>query len=1254
MVARTPITPEEQDKAYSPISDDSKWRDIYRRNPSENDSVSQQLDRYENDAGAASDDGFSKDIARDEELGGSQWKTLYQRQDPTSTKRKLTAKGLKKKGPIAAIIALLVGGGFVGFTFLTPGLLILHVTETITDRLNMQNPSMDKRYEKILARKLSVDATTGFCKGPVSINCEITSMSDDEAKRFEDAGFKIISEEKTITGRRKITKLKFNDTEIEASNLSKVLRSDPEIHAAFREAYNPKFAGFADKTWAKFASLFKLSKSAVFKGATTDEERTKTVEDMTKNGQNAGEATKYIADENGKYHDSDGNEITADEAAAHNKAVDDANLVKNGVDKIGQSGEKTTDKILTSAEDALENPTDEELGGLRTSAGKLVGLTAIPDSVCSFYGFMRAVSYGAKTIRAVQMARYAWIFLNTASMIKAGDASPEDVAYLGNVLTKIVNIKTTDSSGKTVVTTSKAATDSYGYKHMAYGDKGPLTISATGFLAGGGLGGKMTGVTDQVFSYIGGPDKAKSLCKTIKNPWVQGASAIGGIALLFTGPVGWGVELAKLAGSAAVMQAVSAARSVFTPMLADMIAGVLVDNNTFGEAAGDALVSGAGSMMSSLAGMGGNAPLHPDEAVAYTNLQNKVLAEQAEEDRLTYSPLDPSSPNTFMGKIFTQLIPYTGQAPSLTNYATTTASIVTRSFSSILNPSAFADSTAGDYTQCQDIDYREINLATDPFCNPIRGIPPEYLDADPLEVTNRLIAKGDLDESSGAPKGNYEKFITNCINRDRPLGDTGENFDQDDGHECFINKDNADYYIHQIDSRVLDGMENGYVNEVGDGSDCVDGGAQISQADLKKLVASYGLPDPDPAGAQKLFDHLKSNPDATWAAKSLLTGEKQYKAKGGDIKEYLTTAWIWAETGSDAWPDPYEMNCQNQSESTLATSFCGSGDFQAAGYQPHDVQSKFEEVYNKLYSPGDLPSVMQKVIENSSKASRRIWDYNDPSQQQSGNAGYIKNLSGITLGDLWPKTGYSDPKAQIQSLILGKDPAMAAGLNSFAVSDSDLIANGFKGGGYGYINSAYKQMVSNMIMALYMLDSDDGTASGVGCTSAAVAHGTGKGIAAIFGGTGVPSVTQEFGPTAFSAGAGASMYGYATEYGMNPPGHTGVDYGIGLDGKLYSPVDGTVEIAGGTPYFRSTDRLDGNGVSLPGTGELLIRLSNKDALVLGHMHKIEVKVGDHVTAGQYVGLSGEENGPHVHVEYRIPDSSTVSGERLVDPRDYLK
>lgn len=432
-------------------------------------------------------------------------------------------------------------------------------------------------------------------------------------------------------------------------------------------------------------------------------------------------------------------------------------------------------------------------------------------------------------------------------------------------------------------------------------------------------------------------------------------------------------------------------------------------------------------------------------------------------------------------------------------------------------------------------------------------------------------------------------------------------------------------------------------------------GTKMSESELKTLITSYKLPAPQGSnsngakGYTELLSNLTSNPNAGWAAQQFLNGEKTWKSKGGNVKEYLTTAWVWSENGAEVGPDPYEMNCNNQTESTKATATCG-GNFQVAGYQATTRANDYVEVFKKLYSDTELPSVMKSVIDNSSKASKDIWKYSDPSNSSASS--YYSNLNGITLNDIAPNGNFSNEKTQVLTLILGKDPTMAAALNSFAVSDDDLV-KALKAGGclYGdcsYYNETWKQQLSNMVMALYMFDGS-GPSSAV-CGKASNPRGSGTGIAAIFNGT-VPSITQEFGPTGFSA-KNFIMYAYAAAYGMNPVGHTGIDYGVELDTKLYSPVDGIVEVDGGTPYFRSTDRLNGD-VSQPGTGQLSIKMGNGDTVILGHMHKIDVKVGDKVTKGQYVGLSGIENGPHVHVEYRTPDKSTLSGELLVDPRKYL-
>jgi len=174
----------------------------------------------------------------------------------------------------------------------------------------------------------------------------------------------------------------------------------------------------------------------------------------------------------------------------------------------------------------------------------------------------------------------------------------------------------------------------------------------------------------------------------------------------------------------------------------------------------------------------------------------------------------------------------------------------------------------------------------------------------------------------------------------------------------------------------------------------------------------------------------------------------------------------------------------------------------------------------------------------------------------------------------------------------------------------------------------------------------DGLAGTQPATSGNVAPIASGGMGSIWGNANAP-VTQEFGPTDWSQGAGAWMYEYAKAYGMS--GHTGVDIGLAVGAQLYAPVGGTVVHSGGTGYFCSPEA----GGCGPGVGELRIRLDNGHEVILGHNSSISVQVGQRVTAGQPVAKVGSMNGAHVHVEYRVPDSSLPAGWRIVDPRGYL-
>jgi hypothetical protein len=138
------------------------------------------------------------------------------------------------------------------------------------------------------------------------------------------------------------------------------------------------------------------------------------------------------------------------------------------------------------------------------------------------------------------------------------------------------------------------------------------------------------------------------------------------------------------------------------------------------------------------------------------------------------------------------------------------------------------------------------------------------------------------------------------------------------------------------------------------------------------------------------------------------------------------------------------------------------------------------------------------------------------------------------------------------------------------------------------------------------------------------------------------AISQGYGPTTFDGG-----YSYCHSYGAWNTWlvHCGVDVGIPYGTELHVPGNGTVLRAGGSGYYEDAYN--------KAAGELKIRLESGDEVILGHMTQIDLWVGQSVSYGQAAGLSGTMNGPHVHIEVRVPDSSTASGLRTVDPMTYF-
>lgn len=110
--------------------------------------------------------------------------------------------------------------------------------------------------------------------------------------------------------------------------------------------------------------------------------------------------------------------------------------------------------------------------------------------------------------------------------------------------------------------------------------------------------------------------------------------------------------------------------------------------------------------------------------------------------------------------------------------------------------------------------------------------------------------------------------------------------------------------------------------------------------------------------------------------------------------------------------------------------------------------------------------------------------------------------------------------------------------------------------------------------------------------------------------TGSYALTQGFGPTDYELEPAGNGY---------PHFHNGLDYALPMNTQLYAAGSGIVTKAGkDTTGFGNRIEIDiGNGLSI----------------LYGHLESIGVTVGQRVTAGQKIGLSGRSgnsSGPHLH------------------------
>lgn len=729
--------------------------------------------RFKSIADAEKAGGFDSDTNKSvpdaEENPGSPWANNFQGQNSGpagAIKAAVTIAGIRKKGPIGLIIAVLLGGIISLTTILAPATLLLNLGENLVSKFDTQNTSMTVRVNKVIANKLADANTTGLCTAKLTIACKFSRPSNNFLSKLADNGIvardangKII--EKKLLGFPNTvpTTYEFTDKSgklitTKADKFAATLATSDEFRSAFHKAFNPRWIGYADSVAINVLKRFGASKSLV----------------IDKNTDTA-KATKSL---------------NTDSAGKTNAATEGA-----------AAGDAATG-VKTVVSDAIE----EEV---RTSAKKISAAGADPALTIATVACLglNAPGFIAKIVRGYQMAqvvKYGVAFLTVMSAMKAGDATPEQVASLGTILTSVYK----DSSGNVV---NGSAMDSFGIRYALFGDTKTTGYKKdyTNLIPGGKVSSSIPGVALSSNSSI------QQTCGAINSPEAQvAATAIEAAISVGSAGVGAAAIAALKAGGRAVLelgalnQAVKLiADSGFinwvvglipTDKILSMLAGDMT-KNLQGEDAGNGLASGVLNYMGQTANNGANAPLSKSQAVAYSALTSSVNLAYAKEDRATLSPFDASNPNTFLGSVVSQMLPYSAELSTGSGTLSFFGNLLGRSFSYLGNKATAV--TNESYSMCKDPNIASTNVAAGPFCNIIYGIPVQYINESTADVLSAVSSQ--IDPYTGEPTegSKLANWLSQCTTG-AAYGASG----------CIINdKQTAEYALYFIDHRIQKNMD---------------------------------------------------------------------------------------------------------------------------------------------------------------------------------------------------------------------------------------------------------------------------------------------------------------------------------------------------------------------------------------------------------------------------------------------------------------
>lgn len=483
----------------------------------------------------------------------------------------------------------------------------------------------------------------------------------------------------------------------------------------------------------------------------------------------------------------------------------------------------------TESTDEVDKPilkketTSETVKGTNVSE-KLKSIFSLAvNAGCAVMNVVGAISLMVSAAEALQIINLVTSYMETVDKTKAGYGDEAPINELATSLNEKksntnVELLSTGNSGEPTEdgipaletkdkTTVKSAMESAGVSAL-YGngkvDTSDASVQSFNLSSSmkrilGGIGVSMTAFKTCTFSKgavavagvaVDGLEIAACVAGVVGSVFTFGASAMGCPALVANSLISLGksVRLGVILGGVI---------ATFSPVISSVLKRDLV-STLGGEDLGNALTSGALRYMGSAHRANGGSLGTVEKYQQYAVVQAEVIAQEAKEERLTLSPFDITSKNTFMGTILTQMMSLTNSSGLMKSL--TSASTVMSSSIASLTPRVSAVTKTISESLPDMEKYAEtcpylasIGTVGDAFCNPYIVTDVSTINEDPDDVIEQLIASEQVTASSTEGENvkindNTElaKYIKYCGTRESDFGYADQNIANEINSETSI------------------------------------------------------------------------------------------------------------------------------------------------------------------------------------------------------------------------------------------------------------------------------------------------------------------------------------------------------------------------------------------------------------------------------------------------------------------------------------